>query len=466
MNTFDVIWLFLLMYFIGFHTSNLLLYIISFVNISNYMKSRSRYSLPLVYTDFMPPISVLVPAHNEEIIIVASVRSLLQLNYPEYEIIVINDGSEDRTLEVLSREFSLVPFLETYRVRIQTRRLRAVYHSTIYPNLRVFDKENGGKADAINAGINGSRYPLFCAMDADSVLMRDSLQKIVEPFLENPATVASGGIVRVANGCNVRGGFLVKVGLPSNLLALFQIIEYLRAFLFGRIGWVPMNALLIISGAFGLFRKESVISVGGYRTDTVGEDMELVVRLHRRHRLEGKPYRITFVPDPICWTEAPEDLKTLKKQRVRWQRGLSESLTMNFRLLFNPRGGTAGWLAFPFFVIFEWLGPIVEAAAYALTAAAFLFGVISAQAVAFFLIVAVGFGILLSVTALLLEEISFHIYPKTRHIPTLFLVAVMENLGYRQLVSFWRLIGLFRWAFVRKSKWGEMKRKASWQRTD
>ena len=225
-----------------------------------------------------------------------------------------------------------------------------------------------------------------------------------------------------------------------------------------------MNAVLIISGAFGLFRKEAVVAVGGYRHDTVGEDMELVVRLHHHHRVRRIPYRITFVPDPICWTEVPESLGVLKNQRVRWQRGLSESLTLNLPLLFHPRGGAPGWIAFPFMVLFEWLGPLIEVAGYACMIAAFALGLVSAEAFVVFIVVALGFGLLLSTNALLLEEASFHVYPGLRPLPLLVGVAVLENFGYRQLNSVWRLWGLLRWMTGSKASWGDMKRTASWQK--
>lgn len=453
-----------MLYFIGLNAGYLLLNMFSLIYLHQMMRERASDELTQIYSGFEPPITLLVPAYNEQATIAASIRSMLQLNYPQFEILVINDGSKDHTLEVLQREFSLVPFPEAYRARLQTKTIRAIYRSTKYPNLRVIDKENGGKADSLNAGINASRYPLFCAVDADSILQRDSLQRVAQPFLEDSTVIASGGTIRIANGCRVSGGFLEKIDLPHNPLALMQIVEYLRAFLFGRMGWSPLNAMLIISGAFGLFRKEAVVDAGGYRTDTVGEDMELVVRLHRRFRLAGKPYRIVFVPEPICWTEAPEDLKTLKNQRIRWQRGLAESLSMNLELLFHPKGGTAGWLAFPFMLVFEWLGPLIEVVGYLFMFVLFLFGMISSQALWAFLFVAIGFGILLSVSGLLLEEMTFHIYSRPRHLVMLLFALLLENLGYRQINSVWRLTGLIRWILRSKGHWGEMKRKGSWQK--
>ncbi|WP_338766494.1 glycosyltransferase [Massilia sp. METH4] len=451
-------------YFILLNGAYLTLNLLSIIALRRRSRDAVLDSLPQVYSGLEPPISLLVPAYNEEATIAASVRSMLQLSYAELEIIVVNDGSKDRTLEVLIDEFSLRPFPEAYRIQVATKPVLAIYRSLRYPNLRVIDKVNGGKADSLNAGINASRYPLFCGVDADSILQRDSLQKLVRPYLADATTVATGGTVRVANGCTVSGGFLTRVGLPNNPWALFQVVEYLRAFLFGRLGWSVVNGMLIISGAFGLFRKQTVIDVGGYRPNTIGEDMELVVRMHRVLRERRQPYRVEFVPDPVCWTEAPEDIATLRNQRIRWQRGLAESLSLNWKLMFSLRGGVPGWLAFPFMMLFEWLGPVVELAGYLFMIAAWVLGAISWQAFATFLFLAVGLGILLSASGLLLEEMSFHIYPRPRQLLVLGLIVVIENFGYRQLNSWWRLVGLWRWVRQQESTWGTMKRKGNWQR--
>lgn len=455
-------WIFLL-YFIGLNCGYLALNFLSLISLSKLMRIRMVDELPQVYSGLTPPISLLVPAYNEQASIASSVHSMLQLSYQEFEIVVINDGSKDDTLKVLEQEFALIPFPEAYRQRLKTQPVRGIYRSTLYNNLRVIDKENGGKADSLNAGINTARYPLFCGVDADSILQRDSLQRMAQPFLEDTRVVAAGGSIRIANGCQVSNGFLQKVDLPKKILPLLQIVEYLRAFLFGRMGWSPLNAMLIISGAFGLFKKEAVIEAGGYRTGTIGEDMELVVRIHRLYRRAKKPYRIVFVPDPICWTEAPEDLATLKNQRIRWQRGLLESLSLNLGLLCHYRGGAAGWLAFPFMLLFEALGPIIELAGYLFMFALFLSGMISSQALWVFLFVAIGFGILLSVSSLLLEEITFHIYPRPRHLLLLLLIVLLENFGYRQINSWWRFIGIVRWLRGGQAKWGDMKRSGAWQ---
>jgi cellulose synthase/poly-beta-1,6-N-acetylglucosamine synthase-like glycosyltransferase len=452
---------FVLGYFILLNGGYLLLNLLSLRTLHRKGQEEMLDDLPRAYSGLEPPVSILVPAYNEEASIAASVRSMLQLTYSEYEVVVVNDGSRDATLDVLKREFGLLPFPEAYRRLIPTREIRGIYRSTRFPNLRVIDKFNGGKADSLNAGINAARYPLFCGVDADSILQRDSLERVTQPFLRDPTVVATGGTIRVANGCEVSGGFLTRVGLPRNPWALFQVVEYLRAFLFGRLGWSAVNGMLIISGAFGVFRKDAVVSVGGYRPDTIGEDMELIVRLHRLLRERRQPYRIEFVPDPVCWTEAPEDFKTLKNQRIRWQRGLAESLNANWGLVFSRNGGVPGWLAFPFMLLFEWLGPLVEMGGYLFMVVSFLSGEISWQAFSTFMFVAIGLGILLSASGLLLEEMSFHIYPRGKQLLALAVVVLVENLGYRQLNTWWRLIGLFRWATQKEATWGAMKRKGS-----
>ena len=455
----DVATWFILAYFIALNTGYLILNLLSLGSLHRGRQEKLLEELPQIFTGLDPAISVLVPAYNEEAGIAASIRSMLQLAYSDFEIIVINDGSKDSTLEVLTREFKLQPFPEAIHARLETQPIRGTYRSTLHGNLRVIDKENGGKADSLNAGINLARHPLFCGVDADSLLERDSLQRVVRPFLRDWRVVATGGTVRIANGCEVQDGYLTRVRLPRNLWALFQVVEYLRAFLFGRLGWSQLNAMLIISGAFGLFRTSVVVAAGGYRPQTIGEDMELVVRIHRMLREQGQDYRVEFVPEPVCWTEAPEDRKTLRNQRIRWQRGLSESLSTNWGLMFSRNGGAPGWLAFPFMVAFEWLGPVIELGGYAFMVFAYLSGLISWDAFAVFLFVAIGLGILLSASGLLLEEMAFQLYPRMSDLAVLALVIVVENFGYRQLNSWWRLIGLFRWAAQSESKWGEMKRK-------
>ena len=451
-------WIFL-GYFAGLNLLYIALSLIAMRVVWRERSVRQLEALPDFGVGLEPGISVIVPGYNEEATIAASVRSMLQLDYPEFEIVVVNDGSKDGTLEVLKREFGLQPFPEAYRIALPVQPVRGIYRSPMHPNLRVIDKANGGKADALNAGINAARHSLFCAVDADSVLQSDSLRRIVRPFMEDRRIIACGGTVRIANGCRIAQGYLEAVGMPASWLARVQIVEYLRAFLFGRQGWSPINALLIVSGAFGLFRRQAVIEAGGYRTSTIGEDMELVVRMHRLSREGGHDYRVVCVHDPVCWTEAPETLGVLRSQRVRWQRGLLESLWLNRSLLFARRGGAVGWLAFPAMLVFEAAGPLIEVAGYGFMTGAFAMGWVSGAAFAGFMILAVGLGLMLSASSLLLEEMAFRIYPQLAQLRALLIAVLIENLGYRQLNSWWRLVGTWKWLRGRHGAWGDMKRK-------
>jgi cellulose synthase/poly-beta-1,6-N-acetylglucosamine synthase-like glycosyltransferase len=453
----------ILAYVVAVQTAYFALNVSSFLCASRYIASRVLDALPRRYADSDLRVSLLVPAYNEEATIAATIRSLLQVNFAEVELVIINDGSHDQTLEVLKKDFALVPIVEAFETQLTTKPIRRLYASSLYPSIKVIDKENGGKADALNAGINFSRNPLFCSIDADSILERDSLHRAVQPFLDNPDTVACSGTVRVVNGCKVRRGFLVETGLPHNPLALFQVVEYIRAFLFGRLAWLPLNSILIIPGAFGVFRRRSVLAVGGYRTDTVGEDMDLVLRLHRDHRLQGKAYSIGYAPEAICWTEVPERVAALKAQRIRWQRGLSESLRNNRQLLFHPKGGSVSWLAFPFMVLFEWLSPVLETGGYVFMSVGCFLGFVRPDVALIFFILAVGLGALNSASALFLDELIFHRYPKLRHILILFFVALLENVGYRQLTAVWRVTAFIGWVRGRPATWGAMTRGTSWQ---
>lgn len=458
---------FFLVYFAAINLAYLALNALAVLELRKRLEERLLGLLPRAYSPYELPVSILVPAYNEEATICASVRSMLQLEYPELEVIVINDGSSDATLAALSHEFDLAPFPEAYRRRLQSKPARGVYRSARFPNLRVIDKENGGrKADAVNAGINAARYPLVCVVDADTILERSSLRRAAAPFLHEPETIAVGGTVRIANGCEVRDGFLEAVRLPARMLPLFQVMEYMRAFLFGRLGWAPLNAVPIVSGAFGLFRKEAVVAAGGYNVQTLGEDMELVVRLHRLHRLGRRPYAIVFLPDPICWTEAPESFSMLHSQRTRWQRGLHETLWLNRALICHPRGGAPGWLALPYMIAFEWAAPFLETAGYVFMAAGLLSGFLQAEAFWIFMLLAVSAGMLVSMTGLFLEEMSLHMYKRPEELAALVAVALIENLGYRQLTVLWRLQGLWQSATGASARWGTMTRVSNWQRND
>lgn len=457
-----ILWLFFI-YMIINVVIYLVLNLIAFYSLSRYIDVSQGTDNEALITGFEPPISIIIPAHNEEQTIISSIRSLMQLNYPSFELIVVNDGSKDNTLAVLEKHFDLVPFPEAYKAELPSKPVNQVYVSHDKPNLRVIDKVNGGKSDALNSGINISRCPIFCCVDADSILEPYSLVRAVQPFIEQPDTIACGGTVRIANGCEVKYGHIVKKGIPRNLLALLQLIEYLRSFLFARIGWSRLNALLIISGAFGLFKRQAVIDAGGYDSATVGEDMELIVRLHRLNIKNQQPYKISFIPDPVCWTEAPESLRIFSSQRTRWHRGLSESLWLNRELLFAKNSGNTGFLAFPFFIVFEWFSPFVEIAGYLFTILLLLTGKVNLPIAAIFFLFAAMLSVMLSTIALLLDEITFKGISRLRYIPVLFLASILECLGYRQINAFFRIKGALKWILGSKHEWGKMTRKGTWQ---
>lgn len=428
-----------------------------------YIQSQKNYShvyklTGLFRSELYKPVSILSPAYNEEASIIQSVEALLQIKFPDFEVIVINDGSTDQTLDKLKDHFDLYPIDKPVNLPIDHKPIRGVYKSNRYTELLVIDKENGRKADALNAGVNMSSKELICAIDADSILDPDVLMKLLRAFVENENVIAVGGIVRVANGCKIEDYIVKKVGMPKSFLGRIQAVEYLRAFLFGRVGWDYFNSLLIISGAFGVFDREAVLEVGGYLHDTVGEDMELVVRLHRHFREKKEKYNIRFLPEPVCWTKVPTDWEALGRQRNRWQRGLADSLWRHRKMLFNPDYGRLGMLAMPYFVFVEMFGPIVELTGFVYFFAILALGHLESTFVLLFFTVAIMLGMVLSVSAVLCEEFTYRRYPSIKDVATLTLYAFIENIGYRQIHTWWRFKGLIDF-FKGKKEWGEMTRK-------
>lgn len=394
-----------------------------------------------------PPVSVVVPAYNEGKTIIESVRSLLALHYPRLEVVVVNDGSADDTLDLLTAEFGLRRTPRVYWERIPSKPVRGIYWSPAYPGLWVLDKVNGRKADAVNAGINLASAPYVCVIDGDSVLERDAMSAIMHAVLpRSTETVAAGGTVRIANGCEIGGGVgVTRVGVPRTWIGAGQVIEYLRAFLFGRAAWGEADSLMIVSGAFGLFRKDVVVEIGGFRHDTVGEDMDLVVRMHRHLLASGRPYCVAFVPDPVCWTECPETLRMLRHQRERWQRGLGETLDHSHEMLASPRFGRIGLGAMPYLMGVEYLGPLLEVAGFAILPVGWALGLLHHSLFLLFLATGLVSGLCLSLATLLLEELTFRRYREPRHLLRLAAATVVESVGLRQLNSWWRLVALLTW---------------------
>jgi cellulose synthase/poly-beta-1,6-N-acetylglucosamine synthase-like glycosyltransferase len=423
-----------------------------------YARGVSRVALrDLLELEFYKPVSILVPAYNEEGSIVASVRSMLSLHHPEFEVVVAQDGSTDRTLETLVEAFSLVEVPLVYRKAIETRPVRRILRSLRYPNLIVVDKENGGKSDAVNAALNVARYPLVCAVDADSLLNAEALLRASRAFVEDDRVVAVGGTVRPLNGAVLREGTVRELRVPKRWLERFQILEYARGFFTGRAAWSKFGALLIISGAFGVFRRDVLLEAGGMWTGTVTEDMEIVVRLHRMSSGKRRPYRVLFTPDPICWTEVPSDLGTLRRQRNRWHRGLWETLWRHRGMVFRPRYGSVGLLGLPYFWLFEGLGPVVEMLGYVALVVSIATGSLFGEFALPFLALSVLFGMLLSQLAVGIETMLLARYEKISDRLRLFVACFLEMFGYRQLMTWERFIATFQ---IRRKRhaWGEMKR--------
>ena len=407
-----------------------------------------------------PPITLLVPAHNEEKSIRVSIRNLLELDYPELEVIVINDGSKDRTLEELQDEFKLRPVRMVYVQEVPSAEIRGLYRSDSDPRLLVIDKQSAGsKADAVNAGLNAATSPYVCIVDADSILEPDSLLRIMVPVLADPKHVVGvGGIIRILNGSEIQGGQLLRVRLPRKSLEVIQVIEYLRAFLIGREAWAQGNMMLIISGAFGLFRTDLVRAIGGYRAEAIGEDCDLVVRLHRHLIEKGQEYRIQFVPDPVCWTEAPSDLKSLGRQRARWHKGLLDTLLPNVDMLFRPRYGRIGFLALPYLWIFELFAPVIEIGGIFTIILAAVLGDLSRDFFIQFMIFGYAFATVISIGAVLQEELTYKRYSDWQDVARLVTYCFFEHFPYRQLHMVWRLQGL--WQFLRGDmSWKPLERK-------
>lgn len=452
-----------IIFFVGINIGYLGLIFLSFLKLPNYINQQILREFPKLQTDFSIPISIVVACYNEEGAITHTVRSLLEINYPEFEIIVVNDGSKDNSLSVLIEAFEMVELPNAVRQYLPHKPIRGIYQSRTIPNLKVVDKENAGsKADALNAGIDATTYPLFFPLDGDTLVDRDCLTYLVQPFQENPLTVASGGAVRIVNGCQVSGGVLEKIGTPKNWYALFQLLEYMRAFHYVRVGWEAINALPLISGAMGLFKKETVYQVNGYRADTHAEDLELTLRLHLYHCENKIPYHIANSPKAICWTEVPETYEILKRQRVRWQKGFIECMWMNKKLTFHPRSGVMGWIGMPFQFIFEGVSPFIEILGYLITIICFFTGTLSYEAALAFLLLAFGVGYLITFITILIEEMFFRTYPNTKQILILFLAAIVENFGYRQMNCLWRCEGLINWLRNHEGK-REMPRLNNWQ---
>lgn len=392
-----------------------------------------------------PPLTVIIPAFNEEHSILETVRSALRTDYPDVRVVVVDDGSTDSTLDELIRAYQLSPIDLIYRSFLPTRPVRGFYRNPAVSNFVVISKERGGKSDALNAGINFCRTPYFCTLDADCLLEPDALLRLMRPIVRSPLkTIVSGGVIRIRNGSTIAEGRIQEVRLPSGWLERLQVVEYLRSFLFGRAGWDLMGGTLIVSGALAVFHRETVVEAGGFSTATVGEDMELIVRLHRNAVERGRPARMTFTMDTVCWTECPSNLDMLARQRRRWQLGLCQTLWLNSEMLFNWKYGAVGMFSFPFHLYIEGLGAPVELIGYLVVPVALATHLALSAFYIPLVILSLVYASFLSLGAVLLEEITYRRYPSRRDLYILLFWAVFENFGFRQLILYFRFQGFVR----------------------
>ena len=442
--------------------SYIALAIISGVHLKAYLKKNRFVNYnALLALDSAPRVSLIAPAYNEGRTIEENVRSLLSINYNNFDVIVVNDGSKDDSIPILKEAFDLVEKPWNYQANIATKEVKAIYKSAnpAYSRLIVVDKFNGGKADALNTGINVSGNPYIVCIDVDCIMDKDVLLKLAKPYLEqsDKKVIATGGVVRIANSCVIKSGKLVEVKAPDNYLARVQVIEYLRAFILGRMAWSKMDGLLIISGAFGMFDREIAIKSGGYDTKTVGEDMELIVRMRRYMVANGAPYTVQYIPDPLCWTEAPESYKILGKQRSRWMRGTIETLWTHRRMMFNPKYKTLGLLSYPYWLFAEYYAPLIEVTGLIISIVLAVLGIISWKFFFLFLFLVYVFAVMFSMMALYTEESTFKRYESLKDLRKLATVALIEPIIFHPFTVYAALKG--NWEKITgNSGWGEMTR--------
>ena len=452
--------IFIVTYYLLINVGYLLIHVLALFQLrDNVRESAWKPSFRAFDSPFYPGVAMVVPAYNEAANIVESVRSMLALNYPDQEIVVVNDGSSDATLDRLEEAFGLRPVDAEVPYDVPSEPIREVYRSATHENLLVVDKENGGKSDALNAGVWLTDQELFCAVDADTVIDRDALLDVVAPFLEEPSrTVASGGTIRVANNCVVQDGQVKETNLPKTGLAGVQVMEYLRAFYSGRLGLARLKGLILISGAFGVFRTDRVREIGGYRHDTITEDFDVVVRLHEHLSDNDVDYRIEFVPEPVAWTEVPESLRSLGRQRRRWYRGMLETVIASRGLFFRRRYGRVGTVVLPFFTAAEAIGPLIEGFGYVLLPLGWYLGILNVEFFLTFLLLTVGVGVFLSWFGVFSEVWSYNRYESPRDAARLLWYGVLENFGYRQWKTVVAWHGLIE--FLRgEQSWGVMERR-------
>ncbi|MGL2993941.1 glycosyltransferase family 2 protein [Flavobacterium sp. TSSA_36] len=438
--------------------------ILSYVAIVRHINNKKFLEDDIIArSNYMPGVSVIAPAFNEGVNIVYNVKSLLSLTYPNYEIIIINDGSTDDTLEKLIKEFELEKIDFYYQEKIKTQPVKGHYKSKnpVYSKLVIVDKENGkSKADASNAGINSAQHPLFLCTDVDCILKRDTLLKLTKPFIENETRViATGAGIRISNSCEIKDGLLVKVHFPKKWFPRFQELEYVRSFIFGRMAWSQINGLLLVSGGLGMFDKEIVIAAGGYWHKSLGEDMELITRMRKYMHHKNEPFLIQYIPESLCWTEVPETRTIFIRQRVRWARGLVQTLYLHRKMFYNKQYGRTAFVTLPFFFAFEFLVPIIEFFGIIVLIFSYAWGLINFD----FLIIMSAFVYLvylfITLVCILIDETLYRSYANYKELLILISMAILEPFAYHPLTIYTSLKGYWDFFNQNEQKWGVMVRK-------
>lgn len=419
-----------------------------------YITERKKKYKNEIEREFYIPVSIIVPAYNEEVTIISTIDSLLHLNYKLYEIVVVDDGSSDKTLKTVIDHYNLKKVKKVIRKKLNTKEVKAYYVGMDNVNITLVEKENGGKSDALNAGINAANSPYFLTIDADSILDKNSLTELIKPFMEDSSTIASGGVIKLSNGMEIKNGEPVSYKLPKKYLEMMQTLEYDRTFLGSRTVFDLFNGNLIISGAFGLFKKDTVMQAGGYKTNTIGEDMELVIRLHDFAISNKIPYRITYVPNAICYTQAPNNIKDLKKQRKRWHIGLFQSLMAHKNMLFSPKYKVVGTLSFLYYFVYELFAPFTETIGLIFIVISYFLEMINYK----FMLLYYGIYLLFC-TIFTITTFFNRTYTKSNNINLKYFLkvvfyAIIENFGFRQLINIYRLTSLL----------GYRKNKLSWNK--
>lgn len=453
----DSINVFFVIYLIGYSTFLFLAVVIGSSDL--YKKRRQEHLKNTLLQNYYIPISIIVPAYNEEVTVVETVRSLMALDYTLYEVIVVDDGSKDTTSKKLIEAFQMSPIRRPIHRKIKCQPEEFIYESnSCKVPLTLIRKKNGGKADSLNMGINVCRYPYFICMDADSVLQYDSLSKIVRPLIENQNVVAVGGVVRPANSVELESGHVINYQLPKNILACMQVLEYDRSFLASRILFDKFNGSLIISGAFGLFRKETVVAAGGYDHSTMGEDMELVVKLHEYCVLNNLPYSIKYATDAICWSQAPERLRDLCKQRKRWHLGLFQSMWKHRIILASPRFGAVSFVSYFYFLLYELLSPFIEILGISTMILAFLVDLINVPFMLLFFFIYVVFGCTLTMTAFFARTQTVDLKISFMDVLKALFLCIFEITALRFVLAFVRSTAFIGYK-KKKLNWGRIERK-------